>query len=112
MGGHQVPGLGSGDSFDEEGYDESQRAEILEATVGGPSNGTLLTDLDPDLGADVDADDEEDELLMVADEVGDEEVGDPDEDEAEIEDSLQVEFEDGDIDDDDLDDPESTALNP
>ncbi len=33
MGGHQVPGMGSGDDgYDEEGYDESQRAEILEAT--------------------------------------------------------------------------------
>ncbi|NWN13268.1 DNA primase, partial [Escherichia coli] len=33
MGGYQVPGRGPGDDgFDEEGYDESQRAEILEAT--------------------------------------------------------------------------------
>lgn len=109
MGGHQVQGHGTGDDgYDEDGYDESQRAEILEATVGGPSNGTLLTDLDPDLGAD----DEEDEILMVADGVGDEDVGDPDEDEDEIEDSLQVAFEDGDIDDNDLDDPEAVTFNP
>ena len=53
MGGHQVMGHGSGDDgYDEEGYDESQRAEILEATRNGPSDGTVLTDLDPDLGDD------------------------------------------------------------
>ena len=51
MGGHQVPGEGTGDDgFDEEGYDESQRAEILEVTRDGPSDGTILTDLNPDIG--------------------------------------------------------------
>ena len=55
MGGYQVPGQGSGDDgFDEEGYDESQRAEILEATRDGPNDGTLITDLVPDLGDDPD----------------------------------------------------------
>ena len=113
MGGHQIPGRGTGDDgYDEDGYDESQRAEILEATVGGPSNGTLLTDLDPDMGADVDVDDEEDEILMVADETADEEVGDPDEDDDAIEDSLQTEFDSGGVDEDDLDDREAAALNP
>ena len=58
MGGYQVPGSGSGDDgYDEDGYDESQRAEILEATRNGPTDGVVLTDLDPDLGDD-DAEDE------------------------------------------------------
>ena len=63
MAGTRQPGMGSGDdTFDEEGYDESQRAEILEATRDGPSDGTILTDLDPDLGEDDDEDeDDEDE---------------------------------------------------
>ena len=53
MGGYQVPGQGTGDDgYDEEGYDESQRAEILEATRDGPTDGTLITDLKPDLGDD------------------------------------------------------------
>ena len=57
MGGNRVMAHGSGDdSFDEEGYDESQRAEILEATRDGPSDGTILTDLDPDV-SDMDKDD-------------------------------------------------------
>ena len=47
MGGYQDPGRGPGDDgFDEEGYDESQRAEILETTSDGPSDGNLLTDLE------------------------------------------------------------------
>ena len=58
MGGHQIPGQGTGDDgWDEEGYDESQRAEILEATRDGPTDGLVLTDLNPDLGDD-DAEDE------------------------------------------------------
>ncbi len=57
-GGMQMPGGGTGDDgYDEDGYDESQRAEILEATGGGPSDGTIITDLSPDLGADDDVDD-------------------------------------------------------
>ena len=58
MGGNQVTGMGTGDDgYDEEGYDESQRAEILEATRSGPTDGLILTDLDPDIGDD-DAEDE------------------------------------------------------
>lgn len=58
MGGHQVPGRGTGDDgYDEDGYDESQRAEILEVTRDGPNNGTLMTDLSPDLGDDFENDD-------------------------------------------------------
>jgi hypothetical protein len=67
MGGHQVPGRGPGDDgYDEDGYDESQRAEILEVTRNGPTDGLVQTDLDPDLGEEIDAD-EDDELEMVAD---------------------------------------------
>jgi len=49
MGGHQIPGIGSGDDgYDEEGYDESQRAEILEATRDGPSDGMSAVAFSPD----------------------------------------------------------------
>jgi hypothetical protein len=77
MGGHQVPGTGSGDDgYDEEGYDESQRAEILEATRDGPTDGTILTDLSPDLGEDPD-----DEIDALSDVIDDEDVeADPDSD--------------------------------
>ncbi|APR51216.1 DNA primase [Sphingomonas koreensis] len=67
MGGHQVPGRGPGDDgYDEDGYDESQRAEILEVTRNGPTDGLVQTDLDPDLGEEIDAEDD-DELEMIAD---------------------------------------------
>lgn len=64
MGGRQVTGQGTGDDgFDEEGYDESQRAEILEFEREGPTNGTIVTDLDPDMGEDEDLlDDSEDDI--------------------------------------------------
>ena len=66
MGGHQVTGIGSGDDgYDEDGYDESQRAEILEATRDGPSDGDVLTDLDPDLGGESTTD--EDDLTDLRD---------------------------------------------
>ncbi|HEY0623039.1 DNA primase [Sphingomonas sp.] len=112
MGGHQVPGRGPGDDgYDEDGYDESQRAEILEATRDGPGDGTVLTDLDPDLGEELDADAEEDELLMVADEVGEEEVAESDAADDD-EDDLQGDFDAGTLDADDLDDGDAVALNP
>lgn len=67
MGGHQVPGRGPGDDgYDEDGYDESQRAEILEVTRNGPTDGLIQTDLDPDLGEEIDTE-EDDELEMIAD---------------------------------------------
>ena len=45
IGGVQIAGDGPvGEGFDEDGYDESQRAEILEVTGDGPSDGTVLTD--------------------------------------------------------------------
>ena len=112
MGGHQVPGLGSGDSFDEEGYDESQRAEILEVTSDGPSDGTLLTDIEPDLGDDED----EDDLLMEDDELGSEDDDDDDaliDPEDQEEDELQEDFDEDDLaEDDDLEDADRTALEP
>lgn len=71
MGGHQVPSHGSGDDgYDDEGYDESQRAEILEATRDGPTDGVVMTDLDPDIDGE-DAEDEKiDDLEMKDGEVG------------------------------------------
>lgn len=61
MGGHRVMTQGPGDDgFDEDGFDESQRAEILEATRDGPTDGTLITDLAPDLGGEAMTDDDED----------------------------------------------------
>ena len=114
MGGYQIPGEGTGDdSFDEEGYDESQRAEILEATRDGPTDGTILTDLDPDVSEISDDDDEdEDDLEMESDEVGEE---DPDADETEAnldEDDLQDDFDTDKVADDELSDRDDTALRP
>jgi len=113
MGGHQVQAHGSGDdSWDEDGYDESQRAEILEATRDGPSDGVVLTDLDPDLGDDDEEDENLDELDMDAEEVGETDATVP-MDEADIEeDDVQDEFDDGSVDDDELDDTDDTALRP
>ena len=109
MGGYQVPGHGPGDDgYDEEGYDESQRAEILEATRDGPTDGNILTDLDPDLGDEP----EDDDVEMSDSDVG-EEDDDADMDEDDIdEDEVQDEFDDGDIDgDDDLSDADDEALS-
>lgn len=101
MGGHQVPGQGSGDDgFEEEGYDESQRAEILEVTRDGPTDGTIIIDLDPDVAQD---DDEEE---MEDDEIADED--DADEDDAKLDDDLDDDDEEddvqGDFDNDDVED--------
>jgi DNA-directed RNA polymerase subunit delta len=61
MGGHQVTDQNPGDDgYDEDGYDESQRAEILEVTRDGRSDGTILVDLDPDLGGEIDDGNDED----------------------------------------------------
>ena len=46
------------DEPDTEGYDDSQRAEIAETEGGGQSDGTLITDMNPDLGGN-DIDEEE-----------------------------------------------------
>ncbi|MGN6820129.1 MAG: DNA primase [Sphingomonas sp.] len=109
MGGYQVSGQGPGDDgYDEEGYDESQRAEILEATRDGPSDGNILTDLDPDLGDEP----EDDDVEMSDSEVG-EEDDDADMAETDIdEDEVQDEFDDDDAEDDDLSDADDEALNP
>jgi DNA-directed RNA polymerase subunit delta len=109
MGGNQVPGQGTGDDgFDEDGYDESQRAEILEATRDGPTDGTMQTDLDPDLGDESDDDD----IEMSSDDYG-EEDDDADMDDEDIdEDEVQDEFDDGTEDEDELDDADDEALNP
>lgn len=109
MGGYQVPGQGTGDDgFDEEGYDESQRAEILEATRDGPNDGTLITDLAPDLGDDP----ENDNIEMRDSEVG-EQDDDVDQDEDDIdEDEVQAGLDEDDLDDDELSDADDEALNP
>jgi DNA-directed RNA polymerase subunit delta len=109
MGGYQVPGQGTGDDgFDEEGYDESQRAEILEATRDGPTDGTILTDLDPDLGDEKDTDD----IDMEDDEIGEEDDdADPDDDDID-EDEVQAELDDGSVEDDELNDADDVALKP
>ena len=56
---------------DKEGYDEAQRAEIIEAEGRGPTDGIIQTDIPPDLGGpDPDEDeieDEEDELDIIED---------------------------------------------
>ena len=115
MGGHQVPGMGSGDDgYDEEGYDESQRAEIMEATRDGPSDGVILTDMQPDIGDDDEEDEPIDELGMDSEEVGE---SDPtatmDEDDTD-EDDAQDAFDENstDEDDDTLSDADDVALKP
>lgn len=112
MGGHQVTGVGTGDDgYDEEGYDESQRAEILEATRDGPTDGTILTDLDPDLGDEKNSN-AIDDLDMEDDEVAAEDASvTADEDELD-EDDVQAGFDDGSVDEDELDDSDDTALKP
>ena len=113
MGGHQVNGQGTGDDgYDEDGYDESQRAEILEATRDGPSDGTILTDLEPDLG--MSDDEDEDELDMVDDELAEEDedvtiTGQGDQ----TEDELQEDFDEDNLaEDDDLKDADRDAIEP
>jgi DNA-directed RNA polymerase subunit delta len=113
MAGRRMPDMSSGeDTFDEEGYDESQRAEILEVTRGGASDGAILTDLDPDLGEDDLEDEPIDELDMEDDEVGttDDDV-DMDEEDME-EDDLQEDFDEDAVDEDELDDGDDVALRP
>ena len=114
MGGHQVTGSGTGDDgYDEDGYDESQRAEILEATRDGPSNGTLITDLNPDLGGDVEEIDEDDvtSLEMRDSVLGEEDSAETDETD-DAEDEAQEDFDEDEVDEDDLDDGDDVALRP
>ncbi|MDQ2879541.1 MAG: DNA primase [Pseudomonadota bacterium] len=100
--------MGTGDDgYDEEGYDESQRAEILEATRDGPTDGTILTDLDPDVADDKD----DDKLEMSSDEVGEEADDDDDADDA-TEDEVQAKFDDDTVTKDDLSDVDDAALRP
>ncbi len=112
MGGHQVPGMGTGDDgYDEDGYDESQRAEILEATRTGPVDGAIMTDLNPDLGEDTE-DESIDDLDMDSEAVGETDSSvTMDEDDLD-EDDVQDELDDGSIDDDELDDADDVALKP
>ena len=113
MGGHQVPSQGPGDDgWDEEGYDESQRAEILEATRNGPTDGVLLTDIEPDLGDDTVEDEPIDELDMDSEEVGTSDASvDMDADDVD-EDDLQEDFEDDTVADGDINEADDTALRP
>ncbi|WP_343525847.1 DNA primase [Sphingomonas sp.] len=113
MGGHQIPGQGTGDDgWDEEGYDESQRAEILEATRDGPSDGVLITDIDPDLGDDTVEDEPIDELDMDSEEVGETDAS-VDMDAEDIdEDDLQDDFDEDRVADGDISEAEDAALRP
>ena len=43
-----------GSELSDDGYDEEQRAEIAATEGGGPIDGVLMTDMDPDLGEDLD----------------------------------------------------------
>ena len=113
MGGHQVPSAGSGDvGYDEEGYDESQRAEILEVTGNGPTDGVMMTNLNPDLGADEAEDEGIDDLDMDPEEVGETDATVTMDEDDQDEDDLQESLDDGSIDDEDLDDADDVALKP
>lgn len=117
MGGTHIGSLGpNDDGYDEDGYDESQRAEILEVTGDGTSDGTVLVDLDPDLGLDEEDQEDEDDLVMEDGEIGAEttadDLADEDLDEDDLdEDDLQEDFEDG-VDDEDISDENDRALRP
>ena len=113
MGGHQVPSQGPGDDgWDEEGYDESQRAEILEVTRDGRGDAVLLTDNAPHLGDDSVEDEPIDEIDMDSEEVGETDAS-VDMDEEDIdEDDLQEDFEDDRVADGDIDEADDTALRP
>ena len=112
MGGQQITGMGTGDDgYDEEGYDESQRAEILEATRDGPSDGNLLTDISPDLGGDAE-EEPIDELDMEEGEVGKTDSTVTMAEEDMDEDDLQDDFDEDEVDDEELGDAADTALRP
>ena len=113
MAGNRMPGAGSGDdNFDDEGYDESQRAEILEVTGDGPTDGTILLDMSPDVG-DSDTEDEPlDELDMIDGEVGDTDDDVSMDEEDMDEDDLQDDFDEDAIDDEELGDGDDVALRP
>jgi DNA-directed RNA polymerase subunit delta len=84
MGGTQLSGDGPADlGYDEDGYDESQRAEILEATTQGPGDGTVLTDLAPDLSID-DIEGDDDDLDDDTDDDADFEDDDEDDDDEDL----------------------------
>jgi DNA-directed RNA polymerase subunit delta len=110
MVGNRNLGISNGSGMDEEGYDESQGAEILEVMRGGPSDGVLLTDVFA--GESDDPEDEPiDDLDMEADEVG---IIDADalmSEDAMDEDDVQDDF-DTDSLDEDLDDRDDVALRP
>ncbi len=113
MGGHQVPSAGSGDDgYDEEGYDESQRAEILEVTRDGPTDGVILTNLNPDLGDDDTEEESIDDLDMDSEEVGETDSSVTMDEDDQDEDDVQDELDDGSIDEDELDDADDVALKP
>lgn len=111
MGGQQIPVVGSGDDgFDEEGFDESQRAEILEATQIGRGDDTIIVDLDPDLGMD-DDDDTEDDMAMRDTDLGEQDDAAGQRDSARDEDEVQEAFDDGTATVDRLSDRDGAALN-
>lgn len=114
MGGHQVRSHGSGDDgYDEDGFDESQRAEILEATRNGPGDGTVMTDIAPDLGEMTDDEgDEADDIEMASTTVGDTDRSVTMTQDDIDEDSVQAEFDDGSVADDELDDADDEVLKP
>ena len=70
-GKHVEEGAGPEDLFTPEGYDESQRSEILEAEGVGPTDEVVQTDIVGDLGGgdadDDEIEDDEDELDSVED---------------------------------------------
>lgn len=113
MDGSHAAGQGSGDNnWDEEGYDESQRAEILEATRDGPTDGVVLTDIDPDLGEDDEEDENIDELDMDSEEVGEADPAVAMSEDDMDEDDVQDDFDEDDLDDEDLGDTDDAALRP
>jgi hypothetical protein len=48
-------------SNSDDSYDEAQRAEIAEVEGSGPTDGVVMTDMDPDMGENLDEDEIEDD---------------------------------------------------
>lgn len=111
MIGNRNLGISNGSGMDEEGYDESQGAEILEVMRGGPSDGVLLTDVFA--GESDDPEDEPiDDLDMEGDEVGTADADALMSEDALDEDDVQDDFDTDSLDDEDLDDRDDVALRP
>ncbi|WNO54187.1 DNA primase [Stakelama saccharophila] len=113
MGGHQVPEQGpKDDGYDERGYDESQRAEILETTRDGRHRGGITTDLNPDLGDPEEDEESEDMLEMTDSDYGEEAYDARHDPQDRDEDEVQADYDDDQVDRETLSPQDRDSLEP